>query len=68
MGEQPLFPSRRLWSLLTSYCRSSYHGYWAEDIWALNSAFGTEADLAELSSALHARGMVSAYARCDVST
>ena len=37
--------------------RSSYHGYWAQDIWALNSAFGTADDLRALSAALHARGM-----------
>lgn len=43
---------------LEYYCRSSYHGYWAKDIWALNDAFGTEADLIELSAALHQRGMV----------
>jgi hypothetical protein len=40
-------------------CSSSYHGYWAQDIWALNAAFGEEADLVELSKELHARGMVS---------
>lgn len=38
---------------------SSYHGYWAEDIWSVNSAFGTEDDLIALSDALHSRGMVS---------
>ncbi|KAK3945256.1 glycoside hydrolase family 13 protein [Diplogelasinospora grovesii] len=43
----------------------SYHGYWAQDIYALNSAFGTEADLAALSTALHARGM---YLMVDVVT
>jgi alpha-amylase len=37
---------------------SSYHGYWAEDIWSVNSAFGTADDLVALSDALHARGMV----------
>ncbi|KAK3394848.1 glycoside hydrolase family 13 protein [Podospora didyma] len=36
---------------------SSYHGYWAQDIWALNSAFGTADDLRALSAALHARNM-----------
>ncbi|KAK4235791.1 hypothetical protein C8A03DRAFT_46130 [Achaetomium macrosporum] len=36
---------------------SSYHGYWAQDIWAVNPAFGTEADLAELARALHDRNM-----------
>ncbi|TFK64230.1 glycoside hydrolase family 13 protein [Pluteus cervinus] len=35
----------------------AYHGYWAQDINALNSHFGTEDDLKALSSALHARGM-----------
>ncbi|KAK0703832.1 glycoside hydrolase family 13 protein [Lasiosphaeria miniovina] len=36
---------------------SSYHGYWAQDIMALNSAFGTPTDLAALAAALHVRGM-----------
>ncbi|KAL2261849.1 hypothetical protein VTK26DRAFT_3169 [Humicola hyalothermophila] len=44
---------------------SSYHGYWAQDIWALNPAFGTEADLRELSDSLHARGM---YLMVDIVT
>ncbi|KAK4154020.1 glycoside hydrolase [Chaetomidium leptoderma] len=44
---------------------SSYHGYWAQDIWAVNPAFGTEADLVELSAALHARGM---YLMVDIVT
>ncbi|KAM7214680.1 Glycoside hydrolase superfamily [Rhypophila decipiens] len=44
---------------------SSYHGYWARDIWSLNPAFGTSADLAALSAALHARGM---YLMVDVVT
>ncbi|TGJ83299.1 hypothetical protein E0Z10_g5453 [Xylaria hypoxylon] len=35
----------------------AYHGYWAQDIYSLNSHFGTDADLKQLSSALHARGM-----------
>lgn len=35
----------------------SYHGYWAQDIYSLNSHFGTEADLLDLSAALHGRGM-----------
>lgn len=37
---------------------SSYHGYWAQDIYSLNSAFGSAADLQALSAALHARDMV----------
>ncbi|KAL2269917.1 hypothetical protein VTJ83DRAFT_2101 [Remersonia thermophila] len=44
---------------------SSYHGYWAKDIWSLNSAFGTEQDLKDLSSALHSRGM---YLMLDIVT
>ncbi|KAK3337361.1 glycoside hydrolase superfamily [Cercophora scortea] len=44
---------------------SSYHGYWAQDIWSLNSAFGTSSDLLALSAALHARGM---YLMVDVVT
>ncbi|SPQ18921.1 669d54c3-0936-45ee-a914-0d85de7e1766 [Thermothielavioides terrestris] len=44
---------------------SAYHGYWAQDIWALNPAFGTEADLAALAAALHARGM---YLMVDIVT
>ncbi|VBB72744.1 Putative Glycoside Hydrolase Family 13 [Podospora comata] len=44
---------------------SSYHGYWAKDIWALNPAFGNEDDLKALSTALHARGM---YLMVDIVT
>lgn len=36
----------------------SYHGYWAQNIYEVNSNFGTAADLQALSAALHARGMV----------
>jgi len=44
---------------------SSYHGYWAQDIYAVNQNFGTEADLIALSAALHARGM---YLMVDIVT
>ncbi|EAQ92507.1 hypothetical protein CHGG_00742 [Chaetomium globosum CBS 148.51] len=44
---------------------SSYHGYWAKDIWALNAAFGDENDLVELSAELHARDM---YLMVDIVT
>ncbi|KAL1883834.1 hypothetical protein VTK73DRAFT_7622 [Phialemonium thermophilum] len=44
---------------------SSYHGYWAQDIWDVNPAFGTSVDLVALSDALHARGM---YLMVDVVT
>lgn len=35
----------------------SYHGYWPQDLYKLNDAFGTESDLLELSNILHSRGM-----------
>lgn len=44
---------------------SSYHGYWAQNIYAVNSAFGTSDDLYDLSAALHERGM---YLMLDVVT
>ncbi|KAH9828346.1 Alpha-amylase domain [Teratosphaeria destructans] len=44
---------------------SSYHGYWAQDIYSVNPSFGTAADLKALSTALHARGM---YLMVDVVT
>ncbi|KAG9602650.1 alpha-amylase, partial [Aureobasidium melanogenum] len=44
---------------------SSYHGYWAQDIYAVNTNFGSAADLVNLSSALHDRGM---YLMVDVVT
>lgn len=37
----------------------AYHGYWQTDLFSVNSHFGTPQDLKALSSALHARGMVS---------
>ncbi|KAF2215914.1 carbohydrate-binding module family 20 protein [Cercospora zeae-maydis SCOH1-5] len=40
-----------------------YHGYWAQNLYSLNTNFGTEADLKALSAALHARGM---YLMVDV--
>ncbi|KAL1887106.1 hypothetical protein Sste5346_010437 [Sporothrix stenoceras] len=42
---------------------SSYHGYWQQDIYALNPNYGTVADLKALSTALHNRGM---YLMVDV--
>ncbi|KII86283.1 glycoside hydrolase family 13 protein [Plicaturopsis crispa FD-325 SS-3] len=35
----------------------AFHGYWTEDISRLNDHFGTAADLQNLSSSLHSRGM-----------
>ncbi|MGI4814179.1 MAG: alpha-amylase family glycosyl hydrolase [Janthinobacterium lividum] len=42
---------------------SSYHGYWQNNINALNTAFGSASDLKALSAAVHAKGM---YLMVDV--
>lgn len=34
-----------------------YHGYWAKDIYAVNSNYGSAADLTSLITAVHAKGM-----------
>ena len=34
-----------------------YHGYWADDFYAIDERFGTEAQLSELVAAAHARGL-----------
>ena len=44
---------------------TAYHGYWQQNIYELNSNFGTADDLRGLSNALHARGMVRKIA-CDI--
>lgn len=44
---------------------SSYHGYWAQDIYSLNPNFGTADDLKSLSTELKKRGM---YLMVDVVT
>ncbi|XRM45246.1 hypothetical protein ABZX51_008347 [Aspergillus tubingensis] len=36
---------------------SAYHGYWPNDLYSINSHFGTPKELQALSSALHDRGM-----------
>ncbi|CCM00545.1 uncharacterized protein FIBRA_02579 [Fibroporia radiculosa] len=41
----------------------AYHGYWTVDHNTLNAHFGSESDLKQLSTALHARGM---YLMIDV--
>lgn len=41
----------------------AFHGYSQQDLYQLNSDFGTEQDLKDLSAALHARGM---YLMVDV--
>ncbi|KAF2849652.1 carbohydrate-binding module family 20 protein [Plenodomus tracheiphilus IPT5] len=40
-----------------------YHGYWAQDLYAVNSNYGTAADLKSLVSAAHAKGI---YIMVDV--
>lgn len=40
----------------------AYHGYWATNIYNVNTNFGSAADLVSLSEELHDRGMVSHYA------
>ncbi|TIA47190.1 alpha-amylase [Aureobasidium pullulans] len=35
----------------------AYHGYWQQDIYAVNPRFGTAGDLKALAEALHLRGM-----------
>jgi hypothetical protein len=41
----------------------AYHGYWQQDLYDVNSHYGSKDDLKALSQALHGRGMVS-YDRC----
>jgi alpha-amylase len=41
----------------------AYHGYWQQNLYALNSAFGTDADLKALANELHSRNM---YLMLDV--
>jgi alpha-amylase len=41
----------------------SYHGYWQQDLYAVNPRFGTMEDLKDLSDALHKRDM---YLMLDV--
>ncbi|KAK5133489.1 hypothetical protein LTR08_007626 [Meristemomyces frigidus] len=41
----------------------AYHGYWQQNLYELNTNFGTASDLKALSAALHARGM---YLMVDV--
>lgn len=36
----------------------AYHGYWQQDLYDVNSHFGTSDDLKALAQALHGRGMV----------
>ncbi|CAI7610068.1 unnamed protein product [Penicillium crustosum] len=36
---------------------AAYHGYWPNDLYSINSHFGTSDDLQALSTALHDRGM-----------
>ncbi|KAF2629058.1 carbohydrate-binding module family 20 protein [Macroventuria anomochaeta] len=40
-----------------------YHGYWAQDLYAVNSNYGTAADLKSLVSAAHEKGL---YVMVDV--
>ncbi|KAH1687383.1 hypothetical protein KXX12_001899 [Aspergillus fumigatus] len=42
---------------------TAYHGYWQQDIYSVNSNYGTADDLKALASALHDRGM---YLMVDV--
>ncbi|KAM7187725.1 glycoside hydrolase [Naviculisporaceae sp. PSN 640] len=35
-----------------------YHGYWSQNIYAINKKFGTAQDLKDLSAELHKRGML----------
>ncbi|GIJ99501.1 hypothetical protein Aspvir_001633 [Aspergillus viridinutans] len=42
---------------------TSYHGYWQQNIYEVNSNYGTAQDLKSLADALHARGM---YLMVDV--
>jgi alpha-amylase len=37
--------------------QGGYHGYWAQDLWAINSNFGTAEDLKALVAACHSRKM-----------
>lgn len=48
----------QIWiSPIVTNIEDGYHGYWAKDLYSINSHFGTEQDLKDLSDALHRRGM-----------
>ena len=38
-----------------------YHGYWAEDFYAIDPSFGTKEDLQELVKETHKYGMLARY-------
>jgi alpha-amylase len=40
---------------ITTDKAAGYHGYWAEDLYAINSNYGTAADLKSLVSTAHAK-------------
>ncbi|KAK6977446.1 alpha-amylase [Favolaschia claudopus] len=46
-----------------TYEGEAYHGYWPQNLYALNPHFGSEQDLKDLVNACHARGM---YLMVDV--
>ncbi|KAL1310491.1 hypothetical protein AAFC00_000779 [Neodothiora populina] len=41
----------------TTDAGEAYHGYWQQDLYQINSNFGTASDLQSLASVLHDRGM-----------
>lgn len=43
-----------------------YHGFWTQDIYQLNSHFGTADDLKALSKAVHDRDMVCNLVKTDL--
>ncbi len=43
-------------SPIISNIDGGYHGYWANDLYSLNSHFGSESDFNDLVNACHARG------------
>ena len=48
---------------MVSNLDNGYHGYWASDLYTVNSHFGTKEDLLNLADALHQRDM---YLMIDV--
>ncbi|KAJ8109368.1 hypothetical protein OPT61_g7507 [Boeremia exigua] len=48
---------------ITPVVANGYHGYWAQDLYAINSNYGSAADLKSLVNSAHAKGM---YVMVDV--
>ncbi|EAU37477.1 hypothetical protein ATEG_02515 [Aspergillus terreus NIH2624] len=66
MGFDAIWITPVLTTILSPDAPGGYHGYWAQDLYSINSNYGTADDLKSLVNAAHEKASLGMYVMADV--